>query len=144
MNDRVTPELVAAATRHIGASSLRSLLCAPAEKISGGELRAVGTHDGNGHVSVVFVHDVPYGILAGRVADLTIDDASVFPGYEPPRADEGIRCYRLPLCVGALAPIMMPRAKRGANLGDPFTRSWRIPLLGRVGEAPAGRVVMEG
>ncbi len=90
-------------------SVARALSCAPAEKISGGELRAVGTHDGYGHVPVLAVHDVPHRILAQRVADLAIGEAPVLPGYESPCADERIRRH-LPSLVREHTRVMMPPA----------------------------------
>ena len=89
MEDCVTPILIPAAIGDVGASGSRPFLCAPAEKISCGELRAVGSHDGHGHVSVPAVHDVSDGILAKRIADFSTD-APVFPGYEPSRANQRI------------------------------------------------------
>lgn len=79
MGDGVSTELVATAIGDVGASGLRPFPCAPAEKISCGELRAVGSHDGHGHVSVPAVHDVADGILAKRIADLSTE-APVLPG----------------------------------------------------------------
>src|SRR5215204_139942 len=116
MYDCVSPEFVAAAIRHVGASGLRSLQCSPAKKISGGEHCALRTHDGYGHVAVLAVHDVAHSILAERVAEPTIDDASSLPGYESPCADERVGCHRAslePYVSTLLARVMMPSTATG-------------------------------
>src|SRR5918998_3703960 len=79
MGDGMPTELVATAIGDVGASGLRPFLCAPAEKISCGELRAVGSHDSHGHVPVMAVYYVADSILAKRIADLSTD-APVLPG----------------------------------------------------------------
>jgi hypothetical protein len=78
MDDRVSPEFILAAIGDVGASGLHFLLRSPPEKISGGELRAVGTRDSHEHVPILVVHDVSHGILTERVTDLTIDA----PGFQ--------------------------------------------------------------
>src|SRR3712207_3385041 len=92
---RAFPQVITAAIGDVGLLGLRFFLWRPAQKISAGELRAVRTHDSYGHVSVLVVHDVSRSILTERVANLTVFDAPVFPGYESPGADERIRCHRL-------------------------------------------------
>ena len=78
VDDRVPAELLAAAIAHVGLGGVHLLLCARPGEISGGELRAVGTHHGHEHVAVSGVGDVPYGILPEPVADPTIE-APVLP-----------------------------------------------------------------
>src|ERR671911_1108093 len=109
MDNGMPTELVATAIGDVGASGLRPFLCAPAKKISCGELRAVGSHDGHGHVSVLAVHDVADGILAKRITDLSTE-TPVLPGQQSPCADKRIGCPRLSLapCVSTLAQVIMP------------------------------------
>src|SRR5919106_4554835 len=95
MDDRVALEFVPPAVGDVGLGGVRFLLHAPSEKISCGKLRAVRAHDSYEHVPVRVVHDVSLGILAERVADLTIN-APVFPRYESPGANERIRCHAPP------------------------------------------------
>jgi hypothetical protein len=75
----VCAQFIAPAIGDVGFLGLRFLLFGCAEKVSGGKLRAVRTHNGYEHVSILVVHDVPGGILAERVADLTIEEAPVLP-----------------------------------------------------------------
>src|SRR4028119_1561726 len=91
MDDCVSPELILAAIGDVGFLGLHFLFWRPAQKILGSKLQAVRAHDGYEHVSFLVVHDVSHGILTKRVADLTIDEAPVFPGYESPCANERIR-----------------------------------------------------
>jgi hypothetical protein len=128
MDDRICSELILTAIEHVGASGLRSLLCTSAEKISGGELRAVGTHDGYGHVPILAVHDVPHRILAERVADLAIEEAPVLPGYESPCADERIRGHRSSLVREQPWVMMPPADARCELLRTPLGDVLRIPI----------------
>src|SRR4028119_67678 len=117
MDDRVSIEFIPTAIGDVGAGGVRFLLHVPAEKISGGKLRAVGAHDSYEHVPVAVVHNVSHSILTERVADVAFG-VPVFPGYEPPCANERIRCHRPSpaLCASALARIMMPPADTGHEL----------------------------
>ena len=134
MDDCVSIEFVPAAIGDVGAGGVRFLLHAPAEKIPGGKLRALRAHDSYEHVPVRVVHDVSCSIFAEGVADVA-GGVPIFPGYEPPCADERIRCHRpsLALYASALARIMMPPADAGHELRRTpqrrakakFTR-WRI------------------
>src|SRR3712207_3221655 len=98
MDDRASPEFIPAAIGDVGTSGLRSLLWAPAQKISSSKLHTSRTHDRYTHVSIGVVHDVPHGVLTERVADLTID-GPVFPGYESPCTNERIKCHCLSLLL---------------------------------------------
>ena len=111
MDDRVSMEFIPTAIGDVGAGGVRFLLHAPAEKISGGELRALRAHDSYEHVSIGVVDDVSHSILTEGVADVAVG-VPVFPGYEPPCANERIRCHHpsLALCASALARTMMPPA----------------------------------
>src|SRR3712207_269943 len=60
MDDRAPPELILAAIGDVGLGGLRSLLRAPAQKISGGKPSAVGPHDSYEHVAIGSVHDVSH------------------------------------------------------------------------------------
>src|SRR3712207_3000290 len=97
MDDRLSIEFVPAAIGDVGAGGVRFLLYAPAEKIFGSKLRALRAHNSYEHVPVGGVHDVSCSILTEGVADVA-GGVPIFPGYEPPCADERIRCHRvLPL-----------------------------------------------
>jgi hypothetical protein len=85
----VSPPVIPPAIGDVGLLGLRFFLWRSAEKISGGKLQAVRTHDSYEHVAILIIGDVSHSILTERVADLTID-APVFPGYELPCADERI------------------------------------------------------
>jgi hypothetical protein len=91
VRNRSSIELIPTTIRHVGGSGLCFLLRATPEKVSGLKLLAVGTRDSYGHVSVLVVDDVPYSVLAERVADFLAIDASDFPRYESPGTNERIR-----------------------------------------------------
>jgi hypothetical protein len=94
MDDCLSVELIPPTIGDVGFFGLGLFLFGPAQKIVGGKPQSVRTHDGYEHVSVLVVYDVPGGILTEWVADLTIDETPVFPGYESPCANERIRCHR--------------------------------------------------
>src|SRR5215211_9197961 len=122
MDHRVSPEFILAAIGDVGASGLHFLLRSPPEKISGGELRAVGTRDSHEHVPILVVHVVSYGILTERVTDLTID-APGFPGYESPSTDERIRRPHLSLlgqCPRSLPCPAIERSTTGFHCPCPY------------------------
>ena len=79
MNDCLAVELVPTAIGDVGASSVRFLVYAPAEKISGSKLPAVRAHDSHGHVPIGVIHDVSHSILTEWVADVAVG-VPVLPG----------------------------------------------------------------
>src|SRR3712207_1916440 len=93
MDDCLSIEFVPAAIGDVGAGGVRFLLYAPAKKIPSGKLRALRAHDSYEHVAVGVVHDVSCSILTEGVADVA-GGVPIFPGYEPPCADERIRCHK--------------------------------------------------
>src|SRR5215203_3917470 len=112
MDDCASVEFIPPAIGDVGLLGVRFLLCGPAEKILGGDLQAVRTHDSYEHVSVLVVHDVSHSILTERVADLTIDEAPVFPRYESPSANKRIRCHSLLLQRQYLRFLQSPAIDR--------------------------------
>ena len=112
MDDFVSVEVIPPAIGDVGLLGLRFFLWRPAEKIVDAKLQAVRTHDCYEYVSVLVVHDVSCSILTERVADLTIDEAPVFPRYESPRANERIRCHSLLLQRQYLRFLQSPAIDR--------------------------------
>jgi hypothetical protein len=89
MDDGLPVELIAAAIGDIGLGGSGLLLGSSAEKVSSRERGAPRSHNRNEHVSVLVVGDVARGVLAERVADLTVE-GPVLPRYESPGPNERV------------------------------------------------------
>jgi hypothetical protein len=113
MDDRLSLELIPAAIGNVCAGSVRFLLCASAEKISGGKTLAVRTRDIYRHVPVLVVHDVAYSLSTERVADRLTIHTPGFPRYESPSTNERIGCHGLCLQVRCLRFLPCPVSLQG-------------------------------
>src|SRR5215213_6392726 len=128
VNYRVSQEVIPPARGDVRFLGLGFLLFGCAEQVIVGEPQAVRSHDGHEHIAILVVDDVACCIFTEWVAELSIFDAPVFPGYESPGADERIGCHCPSLlalwAARALVRIMMPAAEAGRELRrTPFWRS---------------------
>src|SRR5215211_3044863 len=129
VNYRVSQEVIPPARGDVRFLGLGFLLFGCAEQVIVGEPQAVRSHDGHEHIAILVVDDVAGGIFTEWVADLSIFDAPVFPGYESPGADERIVGCHCPSLLAlwaarALVRIMMPAAEAGRELRrTPYSRS---------------------